>query len=229
MVKMEKKEDVRKKYVAEFLGTLMFVFLSAGAGVAVASMGASGYIGAFAVAFATGLALSIAISATMGVSGGHLNPAVTIGMLTIGKIKADQAAGYIISQVVGAFVGASLLFILFSATAGSSVHWGTPTVAVGVTTLQAITIEAIMTFFLVFAVFTTAVDKRAPKIAGFGVGIVVMLDALVGGSLTGAAMNPARWAGPALASLYLANWYVYIIGPVIGAIAAAIIYKDFIE
>ena len=88
--------------------------------------------------------------------------------------------------------------------------------------------ETILTFFLVFMVFTTAVDNRAPKIAGFGIGLVVFLDALVGGSLTGAAMNPARWAGPALASMYLTNWYVYIIGPVLGGILAALFYTWFI-
>jgi MIP family channel proteins len=223
------KENVGKRYAAEFFGTLMFVFLSAGAGVAIASLSPSvGYVGIFAGAVATGIALALAISATMGVSGGHINPAVTVAMFSVGRIKLGEAAGYIISQVVGAVIGAALLWVLFPAAVGAAVQWGTPTASASIGSIQAIAIEAILTFFLVFAVFSTAVDERAPKIAGFGVGLVVMIDALVGGSLTGAAMNPARWAGPAIVSGFYANWYVYIIGPVIGAILAALLYTYLI-
>ena len=100
--------------------------------------------------------------------------------------------------------------------------------AVQLTVLQGICVEAILTFFLLLAVFGTAVDERAPKIGGFAIGLTVALDIMVGGAISGGSMNPARSLGPAIVSMHFAAWYVYWIGPILGAIIAALIYKELI-
>ncbi len=213
---------------AELIGTLFFVFIGAGSVVAAQYLSLPGYIAILFIAIANGLGLALGISITMGTSGGHLNPAVSVGALIAGKISARDALAYIVAQCIGATIGAMLLYGFFPSVIGNQVSWGTPSVASDVTVLQAIFIEALLTFFLMFAVFGTAIDKRAPKIAGFGIGLTVFLDAMIGGPLTGAAMNPARAIGPAIASLNFANWYVYWIGPIIGAVIAALLYSRLI-
>ncbi len=222
------EEKLSKRALAEILGTLFFVFLGAGSVVAAYAFNLPFDVSLLVIAIANGLGLALAISATMNISGGHLNPAVTIGAFLAKKIKPKDALVYIVSQVIGAAIGASLLYGFFPVAATSAVSLGTPAVASGVSVLQAIFIEGVLTFFLVFAVFGTAIDSRAPKIAGFGSGLTVFLDALIGGPLTGAAMNPARALGPAIASLNFANWYVYWIGPIIGGMIAALVYSRLI-
>jgi glycerol uptake facilitator-like aquaporin len=106
------------------------------------------------------------------------------------------------------------------------VHWGAPTLSAGISALQGVGIEGLLTFVLVIAVFGTAVDSRAPHIGGLGIGPAVLADVLVGGTLTGAAMNPARAYGPMLAGAFFPSyWYVYLVGPVLGAIAAGLVYR----
>ncbi len=217
-----------KKLVAELVGTLFFVFLGAGSVLAVSAFNIPGYLAIPVIALANGLALALAVSATMGVSGGHLNPAVSIAALVAKKINARHTAAYIVAQLVGATIGALLLYGFFPAQVAAATALGAPSLSSSVTVLQAIFIEGLLTFFLVFAVFGTAIDTRAPKIGGFGIGLTVFLDAIIGGPLTGAAMNPARALGPMIASLAFANWYVYVIGPIIGGVIAALVYSKLI-
>lgn len=224
----ERVPTMKARLTAEFVGTLFFVFLAAGSVVSAAYLGIPPVLTIPFVAIGIGLALALAVSATMGVSGGHLNPAVTVGLFVANKIKGKEAILYIIAQVLGAMIGAALLFVLFPVSVGNAVYWGTTTLGNGVTILQGIAVEAILTFFLVLAVFGTAVDERAPKIGGFGIGLTVMLDILVGGAISGGAMNPARALGPAIVSMHFAAWYVYWIGPIIGGIVAALVYKELI-
>jgi MIP family channel proteins len=221
---MPKSAKLSQRALVEFIGTLIFVFVGAGSAVAVQYLGLAGS-GLLLVALANGIGLALAITFAMNISGGHMNPAVTIGMLVTKNIKGLDALAYIIAQVLGATAGALLLVLLMPAVAGAAVHYGTPSLAPSVGVMQGIALEAVMTAFLVFMVFGTAVDKRAPKIGGFGVGLIVVLDVIVGGPLTGAAMNPARAIGPAIASMSFAGWYVYWIGPIIGAVVAALIYS----
>lgn len=225
---MERTPSMRSRLTAEFVGTLFFVFLAAGSVVSAAYLGIPGVLVIPFVAIGIGLALALAVSATMGISGGHLNPAVTIGLFVANKIKGREAILYIIAQVLGAVVGSALLFVLFPVSVGNAVYWGTTTLGNGVTIVQGIAVEAILTFFLVLAVFGTAVDERAPKIGGFGIGLTVMLDILVGGAISGGSMNPARSLGPAIVSMHFAAWYVYWIGPIIGAIVAALVYRELV-
>jgi len=225
---LERAPSMKSRLTAEFVGTLFFVFIAAGSVVSAAYLGIPAALTIPFVAVGIGLALALAVSATMGVSGGHLNPAVTIGLFVANKIKGKEAILYIIAQVLGATVGAALLFVLFPVSVGNAVYWGTTTLGNGVTILQGIAVEAILTFFLLLAVFGTAVDERAPKIGGFGIGLTVMLDILVGGAISGGAMNPARAIGPAIVSMHFAAWYVYWIGPIIGGVVAALVYKELI-
>ncbi len=221
-------QTLNRRLAAELFGTAFFVFLGAGSVVAAQAYALPGYFALLVIALANGLCLGLAISATMGVSGGFLNPAVALGALVAKKIKSREAVYYIIAEVVGAAIGAGLLFGFFPTAVGQAVSWGTPSVLGSIGVVQAIFIEAVMTFLLVFAVFGTAMDKNAPKIGGFGVGLTVFLAALIGGPLTGAAMNPARALGPAIVALNFTNWYVYWIGPILGGVIAAYIYGRFI-
>jgi aquaporin Z len=218
------KITLGKKVAVEALGTFFFVVLGAGAVVA-ASFAGLGSSSLLVIALANGLGLALAISFAMGISGGHINPAVTIAMLVNKKINVKDAVAYIVAQLFGAILAGFILLFIYPRTVGIPVHYGAPALSSSTGIIAGIGIEALMTFFLVMAVFLTAVDKRAPKIAGFGVGLTVFLDVLVAGPLTGAAMNPARAIGPALASGYFSNWYVWLIGPIIGAVIAALLYK----
>lgn len=226
---MAKTTSLKSRLAAELLGTLFFVFLAAGSVVASAYLKVPGFLVVPFVAVGIGFALAVAVSITMGVSGGHLNPAVTVALYAIKRIKAKEALLYIVAQSIGAIIGAALLLALFPASIGNSVYWGSTLLSSGVGIMHGIAIEAVLTFMLVLAVLGTAVDERAPKIGGAGIGLTVMLDILVGGALTGGSMNPARSLGPVLVSMHFAGWYVYWIGPIIGAIAAALLYKVLIE
>ena len=135
-----------------------------------------------------------------------------------------RAALYVGAQLIGA-VGAGLALKAVFPDAWQASNIGTPALGPGITPLAGIGIEAVLTVVLVLTVIGTAVDPRAPKIGGLAIGLAVAADILVGGPLTGAAMNPARWFGPAVAAGAYADWYVWWIGPAIGAAAAALIYR----
>jgi MIP family channel proteins len=171
------------------------------------------------------------VTATGAVSGGQLNPAVTFGLLVGGQMDVKKSVAYWISQLAGGTAAAVLCGWLLGM---SKVIGGTPDISLTasgvpvVSTLQAITIEAVLTFFLVFVVYGSAVDARAPKIGGLAIGLTVGLDIMFGGPLTGAAMNPARTFGPALASGHWNNHMVYWIGPMLGGALAGLIYGRFL-
>jgi aquaporin Z len=159
------------------------------------------------------------------VSGGHLNPAVTFGALAGRKIDPLNALAYVVAQCAGAIAAAALLHACFPAATLQAVAVGTPVPGPGIGGGQALLIEAVLTFFLVFVVFGTAIDGRAPKVGALFIGLTVTLDIFMGGPLTGAAMNPARWLGPALVGGgTLGNFWIYWIGPALGAAAAALVY-----
>ncbi len=210
--------------VAEAIGTFLFFFVGIGAVVLGPFTGdtSGGLIG---VAFAHGLALAVMVSALGAVSGGHFNPAVTFGVLLTGRIEPARAAMYVGAQLVGAVVAAFAVRSVFPESAWEPVLLGTPAVADGISVAGAIIIEAILTMVLLVAVFGTAIDPRAPKIGGLAIGLAVAADILMGGPLTGGAMNPARWFGPAVVSGTFDNWYVWWIGPLVGAAIVALVYR----
>lgn len=222
--------DLPKKCVAEAIGTFMLCFI--GAGAIVTNELADG-IGLLAVAVAHGLALSIAVSATMNVSGGHINPAVTVAMLATGRIGAPPAAAYIIAQLVGATVAGLAVQVIFSGLPGgaaaiAATGLGTPAPGDGISAGTALLTEGALTFLLLFAIFGTAVDPRAPRIGGFGIGLTIAADILVGGPISGASMNPARTFGPGLVGgVWSAHW-IYWVGPIVGGVIAALIYHHVV-
>lgn len=217
--------DHGRALIAEAVGT--FMFFSIGAGAVVADGMTSGKVGIVGIALAHGLALAIAVSAFGPISGGHFNPAVTLGAHVAGKHPRERVLTYWAAQAVGALAAGVFLRIAFDhvPAAADLTKLGTPTLAPGLPAITAIVIELVLTIFLLWAVFGTAIAPTAPRIAGFGIGLTVAADILVGGPLTGAAMNPARWLGPAVAAGYFANWFVYIIGPFAGAALAGLSYK----
>ena len=211
-----------KALVAEFAGTFALIFVGVSA-ISVNFM-QDGSLGLVGIALAHGLTIAVMASATMHISGGHLNPAVTFGLLITGKIDLQSAIGYMIAQILGALLGAILVMLIFSESVLSAVQLGTPALATGVSLSQGLIMEIILTFFLMFVIFGTAVDKRATKLAGLFIGLTVTLDILAGGPITGAAMNPARFLGPAIMGGGLENFWLYLVGPLAGASIAALLY-----
>ncbi len=211
-----------RAYLAELIGTFALTFIGAGS---IANGGQAALVG---IAFAHGLAIMTMIYALGHISGIHINPAVTVGLLVGGKIKLPDAIAYIISQVIGATLAGFALLIIFGDTSAKTGFLGTPALGANVSVATGIIAEIIMTFFLVLTVWGAAVDGRtAGPAVGLAIGMVVTMDILMGGPLTGAAMNPARAIGPAIASGHLNDWYVYWIGPIIGGAIAGVLYSNF--
>lgn len=181
-------------------------------------------------AFANGLGLAMAVSLTLKVSGGALNPAVAVGLWVGRKLKTKDAVLYIVAELVGAIGAGAALVASFPSALGNGVNWGAPTLSGLISSTQGIVIEALLTFVLVMAVYGTAVDPRAPQIGGLGIGLALLADVLVAGNLTGAAANPARAFGPMLAGgFYPSYWYIYLIGPIVGAVFAGLVYHYLVE
>ena len=209
--------------IAEFVGVFMLVFI--GAGAIIVNGYRDGVVGLGGIAAAHGLALALAVTATMGISGGHINPAVTIGLWSVGRIDARKAGLYVVAQLLGAVVAALLLKELFPAVAGRIQALGALKLAPDTTFIEATLIEAVLTFFLALAVMGTAVDPAAPKVGGFGIGVALWMGVLAGGPLTGAALNPARAFGPALVANFWVGQLAYWIGPIVGAVLAIQLYE----
>jgi aquaporin TIP len=209
------EENVLRRGVAEFIGTFTLIFIGGGAGIA------SGQ-DIVAVALANGLAIGIMVTNLGHISGGHFNPAITLGFVATRRITLPLAVAYWISQFAGAIVAAAILRGLFSHSAflGAVPH------AAGFGAGKGLVVEIILTFFLVWAVFATAVDPRGAfkSIAGLAIGLTITIDVFMGGPLTGAAMNPARAFGPELLGNFWGEGWIYYLGPAIGAVIAATAY-----
>jgi MIP family channel proteins len=213
--------DSWRHFAAEFIGIFALVFIG-GASIMAAAMSRNTN-GLLVAALAHGIALGIMVTATMRISG-HLNPAVTLGFLVTRRIEPTMAVVYIIAQLLGAAVAAYALKAIFPVDVAVAARLGGQSIAGDVSAGQAIFCEAIATFFLVFVVFGTAVDPAAPKVGGLAIGLTVTADILAIGPLTGGSMNPARSFGPAVASGVLEGQLIYWIGPILGGIAAALLY-----
>jgi aquaporin TIP len=214
--------------VTEAVGTFLFFFVGMGSvavGVQALSIGLEPG-GLIAVALAHGVSLAVLVSALGAVSGAHFNPAVTFGVWLTGHIHARRAIAYVLAQCIGGLAAAIALRNVLPA--GLQTDLGLPRLTPGVQPLQGIAIEAVLTAILLVAVFGTAIDPRGPKVGGLMIGFAIAADILMGGQLTGAAMNPARWLAPAAETMIWDNWYVWIIGPLLGAAVAAAAYRFFL-
>ena len=202
-----------KNLVAEFVGTFALIFIGAGA----LAIGAGGLVG---VALAHGLVIVTFAYAYGHISGTHINPAVTLGLLIAGEIEFVAAIGYWIAQFLGGILGA----VVLNAVLPEAGDLGVTILGEGVTPVQGLVVEIVLTFFLVNTIFNTAVSGKAGNFAGLAIGLTLVLSILMGGPLTRASLNPARTLGPAIVSGNYADIWLYFVGPLVGAILAALLY-----
>ena len=214
---MESKQSTA--LIAEFIGTFTLIFIGAGAG----AIGAGGLVG---VAFAHGLVIVAFAYAYGHISGTHINPAVTIGLLVAKQIDAARAVAYIIVQLLGGIAGAfALRFVL----GGSDSGLGATVLADGVSTTQGVFLETVLTFLLVNTILNAAVSGKAGGHAGLAIGMTLVMAILMGGPLTGASLNPARTLGPAIATGNFADIWLYFVGPILGGVIAALLYNTVLK
>jgi MIP family channel proteins len=213
--------DSLRHFVAEFVGTYALVFVGGAAIMATRALGMES--GLIAVALAHGIILAVMVSALMRISG-HFNPAVTIGFVVARRIEPIMAGVYIAAQIVGAILAAYALKGLLPSTLTEATRLGGQSIASDISIGQAIGLEAICTFFLMFVIFGTAVDPKAPKIAGLAIGSTIAAGIFAIGPFTGGSFNPARSFGPAVASGIFEGQAAYWVGPIIGAVVAALLY-----
>ena len=206
-----------KKLFAEFLGTFTLIFLGAGAIV-------SGKADLQGIALAHGLAIFVMISALAGISGAHFNPAVSAAMLITKRINIQEFLYFVLAQLAGASIASLALNYIY----GSSNGYGLPAIASGTSTGAGVFAEVIGTALLAFVIFGVAVDKRsvAASHPGLPIGLTITAVILSVGPITGAALNPARWFGPALVSGDWTNAWVYIVAPIAGAVIGAFAYQS---
>ncbi|HEX6491435.1 MAG TPA: MIP family channel protein [Gaiellaceae bacterium] len=216
--------DPLRRSVAEFIGTFTLVFIGAGSIMTAAGLRDPTLIG---IALAHGLAIGVMVSAVGHISGGHFNPAVTLGFLITRRIEGRLAVCYWLSQFAGAVIASLLLAWIFPTSLVDARHLGVPALGAGIGSGAGLAVEVILTFLLVWVIFATAADPRGTfkSIAGLAIGFTITLDILMGGPLTGAAMNPARAFGPQLVHDEWANGWIWYVGPALGAVAAALLYE----
>jgi MIP family channel proteins len=210
--------DYVRRSVAEFVGTFALIFVGAGSVI---------YGDVVGVALAHGLVIAVMVSAVGLISGGFFNPAITIAFMLTRRIATRLAVLYLAVQLAAAALAALLLRWVLPANARSGSHLGVPLLGTGVSAGKGVAIEAVLTFFLVWVVFATAVDPRGTfkQIAGLAIGFTIALDALMAIGLTGAAMNPARAFGPQLVDNHWSHFWVWYVGPIAGGAIAALVYE----
>jgi aquaporin Z len=210
------EESVFRRSVAEFVGTFTLIFIGGGAGIV------SGH-DIVAVALANGLAIGIMVTNLGHISGGLFNPALTLGFLVTRRLTPKLTVVYWLAQLLGAVAAAAILRGLFShkdflGSVPSAAEFGSG---------KGFVLELVLTFFLMWAVFATAVDPRGAfkAVAGLAIGLTITMGVFVGGPLTGAAMNPARAFGPELLGNFWGNAWIYYVGTGVGALIAAVAYE----
>jgi MIP family channel proteins len=220
-------------FLAEMIGPFALVLFGAGSIMTAASQGFGGWETILVVALAHGLAIGLMIAGAGHISGGHYNPAVTVAMFVGGRIGMAKGLAYIGAQLIGAVLAALVLQYIFGDAITEATNFGIPSVnyatdgdAIIVGKEHAFVLEVILTFFLVYVIFGTAVDSRgAHAIAPLAIGLTITLDIFLGGPLTGAAMNPARWFGPAVVDGDFKDGWLYILGPITGALIASVLHN----
>jgi len=216
----------------EFLMTLMFVYVGCGSCI-------SSYLTEktdnqkindvdtarmLVIGMAHGLAIVVLLFASLHISGGHLNPAVTLAMIVTGNIRLGKGVGYIGAQFLGGICGAA--FLRFTFGEGAAQNMGVHDIGNGVGIFGGIVLEFIITFILVYVIFSVGVNRKGPSaLAAFAIGFTVLMNHLVAVPFTGASMNPARTLGPAVVTGSYDHLYIYFIGPPLGAVAAACFYQ----
>ena len=204
--------------VAEFIGTFTLIFIGAGAGAISGDL--------LTVAFAHGLVVLTFAYAFGHISGTHVNPAVTIGLWAGKQVDTITAVSYVVVQLVGGILGALMLSIVLG---GSDSGLGATVLADGVSPVQGVIVETILTFLLVNAIYNTAVNGKAGNAAPVAIGLTLALAIMMGGPLTGASLNPARTLGPAIIAGNFADIWLYFVGPILGGVLAALLYNNLLK
>jgi aquaporin TIP len=229
--------DPLRRGFAEFVGTFTLIFIGAGSIMTVdkvlepignaSVISVYGLLALISIAFAHGLAIAVMVSAVGHISGGHFNPAFTLGFFITRRLAPTLALVYWSVQLLGATAAALLLKWFYPDSVRAATHLGAPALGSGVSVWQGVVIEGVLTFFLVWVVFATAADPGGTfkSIAGLAIGLTITLDILMGGPLTGAAMNPARAFGPELVSRDWTDAWVWYVGPLVGGGIAALAYE----
>jgi glycerol uptake facilitator-like aquaporin len=238
-----------RMYLAELFGTFLFVVVGAGALCSAflprLASPSSGAVLPLTAALADGLALAVAVSFTSYLSPGCCNPAITLALFVMRKLDRGPTLGLILTQLAGSFLAGLALRSLFKEDVLASAHLGTPHLRAlldeGHVTLGSLAtgvlVEVLCTIVVTTAAFATLIDRRAPRLGGFGLGLAQVAVVLFAYHLTGGAANPARWFGPALWQLSvsdlatgrpLGDHAVYWVGPILGALAAAVLYVQLI-
>ena len=211
--------DLARRAAAE--GFAAFALVFAGCGAIVANAHSHGGLGAVGIALVFGLVIMVMVYATGHLSGAHINPAVTVAFTVTRHFPPRDAVIYVVAQLAGATAGALLLLAVWT---GQPADLGATLPSVG--TGSALLYETVLTAFLMFVIMAVATDTRAVgAAAAIAIGGTVGLDALFGGPVTGASMNPARSFGPALAAGQWTSFWIYVVGPVVGAAAGAMAYQ----
>jgi MIP family channel proteins len=220
--------NLPKKLVAEFIGTFALVLAASGSICADQYLraGSSSGFGTLGIAVAQGLAISLMVTSLGHISGGHFNPAISIGFWVTKRLSTLDTFFYWVAQILGGLSSAYFLAAVLPESVWRPVGLGVTNLAPDFTRLHGMLLESVLTLFLVFVVFATAVDQKGAisKIAGFAIGLTITLDILVGGPFTGGSMNPARTLGPAVAANQWTNHGVYWVGPLFGGILGAVVY-----
>jgi aquaporin Z len=230
---MNRKMDDMKKYLAELLGTFALVFIGCGSAVV-----AGDRIGFLGISLAFGLTVLVMVYAIGGISGCHINPAITLSMLVAGKLKKKDAIPYIISQCIGAIIASVVLYAILSGRPGYSLQgsglgqngWG-PGYLGEYSVTSAFIAEVVLTALFLFVIFG-ATSARAPAgFAGIPIGLSLLVIHLIGIPITGTSVNPARSLGPALlvGGNALSQLWLFLVAPVLGGIMAALLWKHVLS
>ena len=230
--------DPLRRGAAEFVGTFALIFVGAGSILTIAkalapalttapAVDVYGGLTLVGVALAHGLAIAVMSSAVGHISGAHFNPAVTLGFFITRRIAPSLAVVYWSMQFAGATVAAALLRWFYPEATRRLTHLGAPGLSSGITVWQGVVIEMVLTFFLVWVIFASAADPGGSfkSIAGLAIGLTITMGVLMGGPLTGAALNPARAFGPELLSRHWSDAWIWYVGPFLGGALAALAYE----
>lgn len=224
--------DPVRIYVAEAIGTFLLVLI--GTGVACAAVLRQETAGppydSLAIALSFGLVLVAIVAALGQVSGAHVNPAVTLGLASIGKFPWRHVPGYLLAQLGGGLLAALAVWGLYGDRARELANLGAPAPVPEATVVQGLLVEALIAFLLVFTIVAVATDSRVPEgVQPLAIGFALAAGVLLGGPVSGGAGNPARALGPMIVTGSYGDWVIYVIGPILGGVAAALIYDRFIS
>ena len=223
--------NILRVMIAEFLGTFFLVLAgTATATAAILHKSIAGYpADSLTVALAFGLVLIALIGAFGHISGAHFNPAVTLSLAITKKFPWEYVLGYFVAQFGGAIAASSIVLFSFGHAAKSVAFMAATFPALGVTIWQVLVIEAIVTFLLMLVIMSVATDERvSSSVVGPAIGFTLVAAILIAGPISGGAVNPARALGPMIIAGKYTGWWAYMVGPLVGAICAALIYNYFI-